>query len=343
MQRNDLMKAFEISGIESCRYLELDMPKLESDDSVIVKVKCVGICGSDIHSYKHGGNAPVIPGHEVVGTVVEAGKNVTKLAVGDHVVLEPLVSCGSCYACRKGYRNVCREAKCIGCQLNGGMREYFQYDQHHWHKLPDTLPWTSAVLIEPYTVGLEVVSRGRVHAGDTVLIHGAGPAGLIAMDLATKLGATVIVSEVVGGRLEKARALGAAYTIDPMHEDLKSRVMEITGGEGPNVIIDAAGLPFMLEESVNMVSNAGRIVLMGISQNDGQFTMLWCTAKEVDIVGSRMQQERFVPVIENCFEYLKNAGQLVTDVFPFERAEEAVALAAQAAPHTAKVVVEFPD
>ena len=337
------MKAFEISGIKSCRYLDLEPPKLESDDSVIVKVKCVGICGSDIHSYTHGLNTPVIPGHEVVGTVVEAGKNVTKIRVGDHVVLEPLVSCGTCYACRKGKRNVCREAKCLGCQLDGGMREYFQYDQDHWHKIPENLPWKSAVLIEPYTVGLEVVSRGRVQAGDTVLIHGAGPAGLIAMDMANKLGATCIVSEVVEGRLEQARNLGAAYTINPKQEDLRARVKEITNGEGPNVIIDAAGLPFMLEQSVEMVSNAGRIVLMGIGLGEAKFTMIWCTAKEVDIVGSRMQQARFQPVIENCFDYLSHADKLVTDVFPFTQAAEAIALAAQAAPHTAKVVVEFPD
>ena len=193
------MKALQIAQAGVCRFLDLPMPELVNDDSVIVEVKCVGICGSDVHSYVDGNNCPVIPGHEVVGIVHSKGKNVAKLELGDHVVLEPLVSCGECYACKKGIPNVCEKAMCIGCQTDGGMREFFQYDQHHWHRIPKELPFDTASLIEPYTVGLEVVSRGEVMRGDTVLIHGAGPAGLIAMDLAKRRGATCIVSEAVDG------------------------------------------------------------------------------------------------------------------------------------------------
>lgn len=338
------MKAFRILPQSACDFVEQEMPVLTSPDSVIVKVKAVGICGSDIGAYKNGRPDAVIPGHEVVGVVVQKGENVTKLEVGDHAVLEPLVSCGSCYACKKGYPNVCKDAICLGCQVDGGMSEYFMYDQNHWHKLPKELPWLAAVLIEPYTVGLEVVSRGRVQAGDVVLIHGAGPAGLIALDLSKKLGATVVVSEIVDGRLERARSLGADYTINPLHESYKDRIMEITNGEGPNVIIDAAGLPSMLTEGADILSQAGRYVLMGIGKFvDASYNMLWASGKEFDIVGSRMQQKRFLPVIENAASYLENYEKLVTDVFPFERSEEALILAAKAAPDTAKVVVEFPD
>lgn len=338
------MKAFQILPNSQCKMIDVEMPVLKDEDSVIVKVKCVGICGSDIGAYKHGRPDSVVPGHEVVGTVVQKGSNVTKLEIGDHVVLEPLISCGKCYACKKGYPNVCEEAICLGCQVDGGMCEYFQYDQSHWHKIPKELPWHAAVLIEPYTVGMEVVSRGRVHAGDVVLIHGAGPAGLIALDMAKKLGATVAVSEIVDGRLDRAKKLGADYLINPLREDYKERIMQITGGVGPNVIIDAAGLPQMLTEGADIISQAGRYVLMGIGRfTDASYNMLWSSGKEFDILGSRMQQKRFLPVIEGAFEYLKNAELLVTDVFPFEQAEEAIILAAKAAPDTAKVVVEFPD
>ena len=337
------MKAFRILTNSTCDFIDLPMPQLQDEDSVIVKVKCVGICGSDIGPYKNGRKEPVIPGHEVVGTVVEKGSNVKKLEIGDHVVLEPLVSCGKCYACRKGWPNVCKEAICLGAQVDGGMCEYFQYDQDHWHKIPSDLDWRAASLIEPYTVGVEVLSRGNVQKDDFVLIHGAGTAGLVALDLCKKIGATVAVSEIVDGRLERAKLLGADYTINPLREDYKERMKELTE-EGPNVIIDCVGLPQNLSEGVDILSFAGRYILMGLGNRaDASYNMLWLTGKELDIVGSRMQRKRFIPVIENCREYLKNADLLVTDVYPFEEADKAMAHAAAAAPETTKVVVEFPD
>lgn len=335
------MNALRIAAAGKCEFLQLPEPKLSNEDDVIVQVKCVGICGSDVHSYAHGANCPVIPGHEVVGIVAEKGKNVSKLDVGDHVVLEPLVSCGECYACEKGYPNVCKNAMCLGCQTDGGMREFFVYDQSHWHKLPQALPFEAAVLIEPYTVGLEVVTRGEVREGDVVLIHGAGPAGLIAMDLSKKLGATCIISDVVDGRLKIAQKLGADYTLNPTKTDLPAFCMDITGGEGPNVIIDAAGLASMMDANVKLVSQAGRIVCMGIDLREASYDMLQVSIKEASIVGSRMQQKRFPAVIANCWDYLKVADRLVTDRFPFAQAEEAMKLAAKAAPDTAKVIVTF--
>lgn len=335
------MNAMRIVSARKCAFLELPQPELRNDDDVIVQVKCVGICGSDVHSYAHGANCPVIPGHEVVGVVTQKGRNVSKFDVGDHVVLEPLVSCGECYACKKGFPNVCKSAMCLGCQTDGGMREYFACDQAHWHKIPETLPFEAAVLIEPYTVGLEVVSRGEVREGDVVLIHGAGPAGLIAMDLSKKLGATCIISDVVDGRLEIAKKLGADYTLNPTKTDLQTLCLEITGGEGPNVIIDAAGLAPMMDANVKLVSQAGRIVCMGIDLREASYDMLQVSIKEASIVGSRMQQKRFPAVIGNCWEYLRSADILVTDRFPFSQAEEAMELAAKAAPDTAKVIVTF--
>ncbi len=338
------MKAFQITGPETTALIEKERPQLENEDSVIVKIKCVGICGSDIHNYKAGPiNGTVIPGHEAVGVVVEKGSNVTKLEIGDHVVLEPLVSCGKCYACRKGYNNVCREAKCIGVHLDGGSQEYFQFDQDHWHKIPKDLPWKNAILIEPYTVGVEVTSRGRVEKDDWVLIHGAGPAGLIAMDMAHKKGAKCIISEVVEGRIEQAKALGAEATVNPLKESLEERVMEITG-EGPNVVIDAAGLGSFLDQAVKMVTPAGRIVCMGIgSRVEAEYLMVLASVKEVDIVGSRMQQHRFPEVVENCWDYLQHADKLVTAAYPVEQAGEAIALAAKAAPDQCKIIIEFED
>jgi L-gulonate 5-dehydrogenase len=149
------------------------------------------------------------------------------------------------------------------------------------------------------------------------------------------------MSEVVDGRLDRAKKMGADYCINSLKEDVEARVKDITGGEGPNVIIDCAGLPQMLDQFVRMVSFGGRVVLMGVNLKGSSYPMLWVSVKEVGIVGSRMQCHKFKPVIENIDDYLSKADLLVTDVFPFEKAEEAFALAAKAAPDTSKVVVKF--
>ena len=212
------MKTAVLYGPHDLRLVEMPIPVLTDTKSVLVRVRAVGICGSDVHAY-HGKLAtvsyPRIIGHEVVGEAIEIGSAVTKFQVGDHVVMDPVVSCGECPACLAGRNNVCRDVKCMGVAAEGGCGEYIVLPEANLHRLPAEIPWREAVVAEPYTIGAQVVSRGEVAAGDKVLVMGAGPIGLVILQSAKRLGAQVLVTDLAAGRLELAKLLDADIVIDP--------------------------------------------------------------------------------------------------------------------------------
>lgn len=338
------MKAFVIRGKEDCFFIETEKPQITRPDDVLVKVRSAGICGTDLHIYmsEHSMSMGVdrIPGHEFAGEVVEVGPGVKNLKPGDRVVHEPINYCGTCYACRHGQGNVCRTLKVTGCNCNGGWQEYYCAQEKQWHKIPDWMTWVQAALVEPYTIAAQVCSQAKVEAGDVVLIHGGGPIGLMCCDTAKHFGAKVIVSEIVKGRLELAKELGADYAVDPREQDLKALVKEVTEGEGVNVILDCAGLARMMNDNVEMLSPAGRLVPVApvAVHIDDPIPVM---AKQLTIIGSRLQMGKFAPVIARYELYAKHADKMVTDTFPFEESDKAFAFANARNPETGKVVVVF--
>lgn len=321
------------------------LPEAPLKSDVVVRVRAAGICGSDLHIY-HGRHAfaqyPIVPGHEVVGEVWAVGPEVSSLKMGDHVVLEPIRYCGHCYPCRKGMGNVCENLHVIGAHCDGGCQEFFVADEKNWHKLPKELPWRQAVMIEPYTIGAQMISRGKVGPEDTVLIHGAGPVGLIALDTAKRHGARVIVAELLEKRLELAKLFGADCVIDAGSQDTNEAVMAYTGGKGPTVVIDCAGLPNSLENAAKILSPAGTIITMTFSDAPTPVQISQITLKELTIVGSRLQIGKFEPVIRSMdAERLARVDKMITHVFPIARAEEAVKTAASGGTDVGKVIITF--
>lgn len=334
-----------MTGIGAMEMQERAMPILAHDRSVIVKVRAVGVCGSDLHIY-HGKHAfaqyPIVPGHEVVGEVWQVGSKVERLSPGNRVVLEPIHYCGQCYACKKGQPNVCRDLYVVGAHGDGGCQEYFMEDEGNWHKIPHGVAWHQAVMIEPYTIGAQVNARGRVGALDTVLIHGAGPAGLIALDVAKERGARVVVSEIAPKRMELAKLFGADLVIDARVADPGEAAMRFTEGLGPTVVIDAAGLPRVFSQAVDLLSPAGTIVSMSFSDTPDSVVMSRITLKELNIVGSRLQNAQFGPVIAGIEKRLSLIDRMITHRFPPERAREAIEIAASPGAEVGKVIIEFP-
>lgn len=338
------MKAFVIRGREDCYFTDVEEPQITRDDDVLVQVKSAGICGTDLHIYmgEHTMSMGVdrIPGHEFAGEVLAVGPAVKELRPGDRVVHEPIAYCGKCYACRHGQGNVCRRLRVTGCNCNGGWQERYVAPEKQWHRLPDWITWKQAALIEPYTVAAQVCAQAQVEAGDWVLIHGGGPIGLMCCDTAVHFGAHVIVSEIAEGRLRLAKELGAAYAVDPRTSDLKALVDEVTDGEGVNVILDCAGLARMMNDNVSMLSPAGRFVPVApipIHIDDPIPVM----AKQLRIVGSRLQMNQFVPVISRYRLYENSIERMVTNTFPFEESDQAFAFANARNPETGKVVILF--
>lgn len=338
------MKAVRIPEAKIIEILDIPEPEIKELDDVKVKIKRVGICGSDMHIY-HGTNPlatyPRIVGHEVAGEIIEIGSDVTKVAVGDHVVIEPIRYCGECYACKSGRPNVCKEVSVFGVHEDGGMKEVAILSERQVHKVNSEIDWDEAVMAEPYTIGAQATWRGNVQAGQTVFIQGAGPIGITVLKMAKLRGATVIISDFTNERLAFAKENGADYTINPSEEDIEAKIYEITNDEGANIVIDAVGLPQTFELSVEVASVAGNIVLLGFNATPSSIAQMQITKKELTITGSRLQTNQFAKVVELINEKKLTHNGLVTHKFPLSQIKEAFAFVEQNPQLVRKAIIEF--
>ncbi|NEU32032.1 zinc-binding alcohol dehydrogenase family protein [bacterium LRH843] len=338
------MKAVRIPEAHKIEIIDITEPTLERSTDVKVKIKRVGICGSDMHIY-HGTNPlatyPRIVGHEVAGEIVEVGSAVTKVAVGDHVVIEPITYCGECYACKSGRPNVCKEVSVFGVHEDGGMREFAILEERQVHKVNTDIDWNEAVMAEPYTIGAQATWRGNVQIGQTVFIQGAGPIGITVLKMAKLRGATVIISDFTNERLVFAKENGADYTINPSEVDVEAKINEITNDEGANVVIDAVGLPQTFELSVNVASAAGNVVLLGFNADPSSIAQMLITKKELTITGSRLQTNQFGKVVELINEKKLVHNGLITHTFPLSKVKEAFEFVEKNPQLVRKAVIEF--
>jgi L-gulonate 5-dehydrogenase len=336
------MKVALLYGPHDLRLIDAPLPELADERSVLIKVRAVGICGSDVHAY-HGKLAtvtyPRVIGHEVVGEVVAAGSAVTKAKVGDHVVMDPVVSCGQCPACITGRNNVCRDVKCMGVAAEGGCAEYITLSEVNFHRIPAGLPWQDAVLAEPYTIGAQVVSRGGVTPGDRVLVMGAGTIGLVILQSAKRLGAKVMITDLSRHRLELARQLAADVAINPTETDLAKAVNEFTCGYGVDVAVDAAGVPALFETALDLTAPAGRIVILGFNPAPASISELPITRKELDIRGSRMHAGQFPEVIRWLAAGEVETTPLVTHQFRLDELQQAFELLEREPEKACKVII----
>ena len=281
------------------RMMDVEQPKIEGPKDVLVKMKAAGICGSDVHIYH--GTSPVatyprVMGHEIVGVVAETGKEVTRVKVGDPVIIDQIVSCGECYPCKIGRPNICCNLKVRGVHIDGGYREYVTAGEEAMHLLPPDIPFTDAVMIEPMSIAFQSCSRARITKDDIVFILGAGALGKSLIKAVLLTGADLIVSDVVDRRLEEASALGVPRVINSKKEDLASKLKEYTRW-GPTVSIDAAGFPGSLPLLTDITCNAGRVITMAFLEEPSPVQQFKITAKELDVRGSRLQNNKFEEVI----------------------------------------------
>lgn len=338
------MKAIKIFEAGHLEIIEKEIPQIEKPSQVLVKVKFAGICGSDMHIY-HGKNPlatyPRVVGHEFVGEIVKVGDDVSEVQPSDRVVIEPIVYCGECYACKSNRPNVCEELQVLGVHTDGGFQEYVVVDQANVHKFGDELSWEEAVLIEPYTIAAQATWHGDIKENETVYIAGAGPIGLMIIQFAKLKGATVIVSDLFDSKLRRAKDFGADYTINSSNEGVKEKIMEITGDVGANVVIDAVGIPAILEQAVDVVSVAGKIVVLGFSKDCASIPLLPITKKEITIHGSRLQTHKFEEVIEIFKNKKINTKDFVSAVYKFDDIVDAIEMIEKDSENICKVLVQF--
>jgi 2-desacetyl-2-hydroxyethyl bacteriochlorophyllide A dehydrogenase len=257
-------------------------------DEVLLKVRRVGLCGSDLNSYR-GKNPmvsfPRIPGHEVAATLVESSKTHPHLKAGVNVTLSPYTQCGKCPSCLRGRPNACQFNETLGVQRDGALAEYFAIPAGKLY-IAD-LDLKELCLVEPLTVGFHSVARGRVTAEDTVAIFGCGGVGLGAVAAAAFRRARTIAIDVDDAKLAIAMKSGATETINTAREPLHEKLQELTSGCGPDVVIEAIGLPQTFRSAVEEVAFTGRVVYIGYAKEPVAYETRLFVQKEVDILGSR--------------------------------------------------------
>jgi threonine dehydrogenase-like Zn-dependent dehydrogenase len=255
------------------------------DGEILLKVRMVGFCGSDLNSFR-GLNPlvsfPRIPGHEVSATVLE-GKG--ELRSGTDVALYPYTNCGKCSSCRLGRTNACQFNQTLGVQRDGALAEFVAMPPDKLY--PAKLSAKELCLVEPLTVGFHAVARGSITEKDTIAVFGCGGVGLGAVAAAALRGARVIGVDVDDKKLEIARACGAGLTIHSARESLPDSLSRLTEGRGPDVVIEAIGLPATFRAAVEEVCFSGRVVYIGYAKEPVSYETRLFVQKELDVRGSR--------------------------------------------------------
>lgn len=334
------MKALVAYGIGDYR-LETDFPTpVCGPDDILIKTEGCGICAGDLKCQQGAARfwgdgtqkayvePPFIPGHEFVGRVAWLGENVTGYKLGDRLIADQIVPCGECRFCKDGRYSLYQPHNVFGFKgkLNGGMAEYVRYPKTAvLHRVPEEMPLTDALLIEPYSCSKHAVDRAKITPDDVVVLSGAGTLGLgMVTYMRTKNPKKLIVLDLAENRLEKARQFGADLTLNPGKEDVVSKVLELTEGYGCDVYIEASGNPASVEQGLRMIIKQGRFVEFSVFS--GPSTVDWSIIgdeKELDILGVHLSPWCFEDVIQKI-----SAGELKTDgivsrTFPLEEWEEA--------------------
>ncbi|SCP99590.1 zinc-binding alcohol dehydrogenase family protein [Anaerobium acetethylicum] len=340
------MKAIKVIEPFKVEIVDIPKPEIEKGDDVIVRITSGGICGSDIGIW-NGTNSlatyPRIIGHEFGGIVTEVGNDVTKVKVGDKVAVDPVVSCGHCYACSIGRHNVCTTLEVMGVHRDGGFTEYVIADEKNIHKFNVDFEDSLLGLVEPYTIGVEINNRAQIHKGDKVLIMGSGPIGIAAMQVAKRNGAEVMMTDLVKERLEKAKSMGADETVLVSEENLEDRIAAFTDGEGIPVVIDTVCVPASFEQSVQLACPAGRVVVLGLKNQPSGITMADITKKELTIVGSRLSCNAFDEVIAGFEDGSLTPQELMTKAFNYKDVMDALTMIKEHPQDVLKIVLKFED
>ncbi|MDR3258234.1 MAG: zinc-binding alcohol dehydrogenase family protein [Fusobacteriaceae bacterium] len=338
------MKVIRVVTPNSIKIENDPMPKIEAKDDVILKVKSAGICGSDVSIF--GGTSPVatyprVIGHEFAGEIIELGEDVQNLKIGDHVTTNPVFNCGVCRICQKGRGNVCANLKVMGVHLDGGYREYVKVPSKNIFKLDPTLSWEKAAVIEAYTVAAQVVDRGGIEKDDIVLICGSGQIALTILQVCNIIGAKCIMTDIIEDRLKKATEFGAAHVINSKNEDVVSKVKELTNGIGADVAIDAACVGVSLKQAALGVRPAGVVVTMGFHDAVAQISEFTITSRELDIRGSRLNNNKFPEIIKWFQEDKLDPTKIITHHFHFTDIEKAFAQIKKDPENTMKIILDF--
>lgn len=346
------MKSIKLTGIRQMEMMEVPTPSILNEHDVLIKMKTLGVCGSDIHYYTTGRigsqvvEYPFAVGHEGAGRVEKVGSKVTRVKPGDRIAIEPAMPCWECDQCLAGRHHTCRNLKFLGCpgQAEGSLSEFIVMPETSCYPIPDHMTYDEAAISEPLAIGVYAVRQSVPMKGAAVGILGFGPIGMSVLLPALAMGAAkVYVTDKIDARLSIAQENGAFLTANPDREDVVNR---ITGSEPAllDVVFECCGQQEAMDEAVQLLKPGGKLMIIGIPEFDRwSFEADLARRKELVIQHVRRQNEAVQPALDMIADGTIRVGDMVTHRFPFSETKAAFDLVAGYRDGVMKAMIDFDE
>ncbi|MFC4223996.1 NAD(P)-dependent alcohol dehydrogenase [Lysinibacter cavernae] len=321
----ETMRVSVLNGVQNLTIEDRPLPVVQPDE-VLVKVAAVGVCGSDVHYYRHGKigdfvvDGPLVLGHELSGKIVAVGADVDAARIGERVAVEPQRPCKNCRECRAGRYNLCPNMEFYATPpIDGAFAGYVTIQADFAHAIPDNLSDEAAALLEPLSVAITTMRKAGIEPGSSILIAGAGPIGIICIQAAKAFGASeIIVSDLVAERRERALSYGATRVIDPVAEDVAALGLDV------NAFVDASGSPRAVDAGIRAVRPAGTVVLVGLGNPEMTLPVEQIQNLEITVTGIFRYTNTWPAAIHMVSSGVVDLDSLVTGKFDLDHVAEAL-------------------
>jgi L-iditol 2-dehydrogenase len=344
------VKAVVLTGIGRMELVDVPEPRVTKDNDVLLRIEMVGVCGSDVHYYEAGRigsqivEYPYIVGHECTATVEAVGGAVTRVGVGDGVVVDPAISCGACDQCQQGRRNTCRNLKFLGCpgQVEGCLCEYIVMPEDCCFPMEGRITFAQGVLCEPLAIGLYAVKGAKLPKDSAIAILGAGPIGLSCLISAKAEKVNVCyVTEKIDERIEVAKENGASWVGNPNGEDVVEEILHRESA-GMNVVFECAGQQETIDQAVELLKPGGKLMLIGIPRTERISLVIdKMRRKEITLINVRRQNECAEACIDLVASGKISVDFMITHRFRLEQTQEAFDMVAGYRDGVIKALIEF--
>jgi 2-desacetyl-2-hydroxyethyl bacteriochlorophyllide A dehydrogenase len=328
------LKACIFKGPYKIGVEEAPIPKISKND-VLVNIKVAGICGSDLEIYrgKRAVKTPIIMGHEAVGIVVEKGRDVENVNIGDFVVIEPNVYCGICYQCRKGRTDLCENKVIYGITRDGVFAEYVDVPSNFVWKLPDKIAYEDAVLIEPLSCVLRALRHlnKTILPSDNILIIGGGPLGAIAATILQHMNVNVVVQEILPSRIELLKKIGIEKVVDTSKENADDIMKSYLEGSKADYVLDTVGNTASFSQAIKWIKPGGKMVVMGLLGLKAEVDIYPLVRGTLQIEGSVIYLGDYFDAIKliNKESIMQKLRKTITHKYKLDECQEAFKTAEQ--------------